>query len=79
MAEPDAVADAIHALWQDSMFRQTEPGLVFGHLVTGDPYRLPDSDEVRDFIDGVVRGSLVQEQSPPPKVWWRGMLDRVTG
>jgi hypothetical protein len=76
----DTAASAIFGMWRDTRMLQTESSLIFGSNVTHDAMRVPNDDEVKQFLHGLVRGSLLLKPPlpPPPPSRWRVILDWIT-
>ncbi len=73
----DRLAEAVACLWVDASRQQTEAAAMLSRVVTNDEPRLPNEHEVRGFLKGAVRGSLVRVP-PPPKSAGRRLLDYLT-
>lgn len=73
----DRLTEAVTAMWLDTSRQQTESAAMFNRIVTHDDPRIPNEHEVRGFLHGAVRGSLVRRPAPK-KSGARRALDYLT-
>jgi hypothetical protein len=72
--QADRLAEAIACLWIDASRQQTEAAAMLSRVVVHDEPRIPNEHEVRGFLRGAVRGSLMRTP-PPPRKWWQKASD----